>query len=69
MISILKKILCYVVFIFVVSVCFFFVIQVVELLIEGVFKVGMEVIYLLFEFYDSNNNIVGFDLEFVVLIV
>ena len=51
-----------------VSTCFSPVTQAAELLTEGVFKVGMEVTYPPFESYDSNNNIVGLDPEFAVLI-
>ena len=51
-----------------VSACFSPVTQAAELLTEGVFKVGMEVTYPPFESYDSNNNIVGLDPEFAVLI-
>ena len=48
-----------------VTACFSPLAQAAELLTEGVFKVGMEVTYPPFESYDSNNNIVGIDPEFV----
>ncbi|MGK3316848.1 ABC transporter substrate-binding protein [Klebsiella pneumoniae] len=68
MISTLKKISRRVALTLAVSACFSPVTQAAELLTEGVFKVGMEVTYPPFESYDSNNNIVGLDPEFAVLI-
>ncbi|MFZ5043240.1 ABC transporter substrate-binding protein [Klebsiella pneumoniae] len=68
MTSTLKKISRRVALTLAVSACFSPVTQAAELLTEGVFKVGMEVTYPPFESYDSNNNIVGLDPEFAVLI-
>lgn len=68
MTSTLKKISRRVALTLAVSACFSPVTQAAELLIEGVFKVGMEVTYPPFESYDSNNNIVGLDPEFAALI-
>ena len=68
MTSTLKKISRHVALTLAVSACFSPVTQAAELLTEGVFKVGMEVTYPPFESYDSNNNIVGLDPEFAVLI-
>ncbi|EIV7920284.1 TPA: transporter substrate-binding domain-containing protein [Klebsiella pneumoniae] len=68
MISTLKKMSRRVALTLAVSACFSPVTQAAELLTEGVFKVGMEVTYPPFESYDSNNNIVGLDPEFAVLI-
>ncbi len=68
MISTLKKISRRVALTLAVSACFSPVTQAAELLTEGVFKVGMEVTYPPFESYDSNNNIVGLDPKFAVLI-
>lgn len=68
MTSTLKKISRRVALTLAVSACFSPVTQAAELLTEGVFKVGMEVTYPPFESYDSNNNIVGLDPDFAVLI-